>query len=223
MYSCRGGHARLLLLHLYFFAVASVEASLTPILKIASVRQFPGKDCDSRARNAGLKVGDVITSVSGVFGDDMVPVMGKGVERVQDLIAGRMQESDEKLVIEVLRNTDVLARHKATLDAEVQQSLEAGEVAEEINFDDINQDAAFLDKNKRGDVDETADGDCVVNYESDKLIDKIWIDCGDDAGDGSSGEESGAEGPESGAKAEKKKSVDQYELWRTGYGGPTRK
>jgi len=61
---------------------------------------------------AGIEVGDVIVGVSGSF-DDVVEVIGSGLNRVRSLVAGRPKEMN--LILKVIRNTNVQIEHEKTL------------------------------------------------------------------------------------------------------------
>jgi len=61
---------------------------------------------------AGIEVGDVIVGLSGSF-EDVVEVIGSGLNRVRSLIAGRQKEVN--LILKVVRNTNVQAVHEKAL------------------------------------------------------------------------------------------------------------
>jgi len=64
------------------------------------------------ADTAGLLVGDVIVGVSGSF-EEIVEVVGVGLDRVRSLVAGRQDKMN--LILKIVRNTDVLAQHEKAL------------------------------------------------------------------------------------------------------------
>lgn len=64
------------------------------------------------AERAGVEVGDVIVGLSGSF-EEVVEVIGSGLDRVRSLVAGR--QSDKTLILKIIRNTDVLALHEQAL------------------------------------------------------------------------------------------------------------
>lgn len=64
------------------------------------------------AEKCGLQIGDVIVGVSGSF-DDIVEVVGDGLDKVRNLIAGR--NSEDTLILKIIRGTDVMAEHETTL------------------------------------------------------------------------------------------------------------
>jgi len=64
------------------------------------------------ADRAGVLVGDVIVGVSGSF-EDIVEVVGSGLDRVRSLVGGRQDEMN--LILKIVRNTDVLAQHEKAL------------------------------------------------------------------------------------------------------------
>jgi len=64
------------------------------------------------AARAGIQVGDVVTGLSGVFGE-VEDVAGLGLGRVKDLVRGRPRE--ESLTIRVARGTDIYSRHEDVL------------------------------------------------------------------------------------------------------------
>lgn len=65
------------------------------------------------AEKAGLKVGDLLLEVSGVFTDVMEDVTSCGLQRVKNLVSG--YDPENTLVIKVQRGTDVLTRHEQAL------------------------------------------------------------------------------------------------------------
>jgi len=60
----------------------------------------------------GIEVGDVIVGVSGSF-DDVVVVVGSGLNEVRSLVAGRQTEMN--LILKVIRNTNVQTEHEKAL------------------------------------------------------------------------------------------------------------
>jgi len=60
----------------------------------------------------GVNVGDVIVGVSGSF-EDVVEVIGSGLDRVRSLIAGR--QSEMNLTLKVIRNTNIQTEHEKAL------------------------------------------------------------------------------------------------------------
>jgi len=64
------------------------------------------------ADKAGVLVGDVIVGVSGSF-EDIVEVVGSGLDRVRSLVGGRQDEMN--LILKIVRNTNVLAQHEKAL------------------------------------------------------------------------------------------------------------
>lgn len=67
---------------------------------------------DGNAEKFGLQIGDVIVGVSGSF-DDVIEVVGEGLEKVRNLIAGR--NAEDILTIKVVRGTNVMSEHETTL------------------------------------------------------------------------------------------------------------
>jgi len=65
------------------------------------------------AEMVGLKVGDVITGVSAVFGDELQDTSTLGFYKLQSLVSGRQVE--KPLRIRVLRGTNLLKRHEDAL------------------------------------------------------------------------------------------------------------
>ncbi|KAI2510188.1 hypothetical protein MHU86_4220 [Fragilaria crotonensis] len=66
----------------------------------------------SFASQAGLKVGDVILAISGVFGG-MNNVLGRGIDEVTSTVAGRPE--GEALEFRIARGTQVLTQHESAL------------------------------------------------------------------------------------------------------------
>lgn len=64
------------------------------------------------ADKVGLQVGDVIVGVSGSF-DEVVEVVGAGIDRVRSLVAGR--QTSMNLILKVIRNTNVQIEHEKAL------------------------------------------------------------------------------------------------------------
>lgn len=67
---------------------------------------------DGNANQNGILIGDVIVGVSGAF-QDVVNVVESDLDRIRSLIAGK--PPDEVLTLVVLRGSDVLDKHEATL------------------------------------------------------------------------------------------------------------
>lgn len=64
------------------------------------------------AEKFGLQIGDVIVGVSGSF-DDIIEIVGEGLEKVRNLIAGRSPE--ETLTLKIIRGTHVMTEHETAL------------------------------------------------------------------------------------------------------------
>lgn len=64
------------------------------------------------AEKFGLQIGDVIVGVSGSF-DDIIEVVGDGLDKVRNLISGR--NSEDTLILKIIRGTDVMAEHETIL------------------------------------------------------------------------------------------------------------
>mmetsp|Transcript_22562 Transcript_22562/g.37320 ORF Transcript_22562/g.37320 Transcript_22562/m.37320 type:complete len:270 (+) Transcript_22562:120-929(+) len=88
----------------------SVEESLgdTALKPVFVSKVVPG----GNAAKAGIKVGDVIVGVTGIFGG-LRSVLGKGIDEVTSSVAGRAD--DEVLDFRIVRGTRVLNEHESAL------------------------------------------------------------------------------------------------------------
>ncbi|KAL3918965.1 MAG: hypothetical protein SGILL_003990, partial [Bacillariaceae sp.] len=64
------------------------------------------------ADNAGLKVGDVVVGMTGLFGE-LTIVMDAGVEKIKRLVSAVPDE--EPITFQIVRGTEVLERHEAAI------------------------------------------------------------------------------------------------------------
>ncbi|CAB9520212.1 expressed unknown protein [Seminavis robusta] len=112
------------------------------------------------AEKAGIRVGDVLVGVTGLFGD-MTGTVGLGVEKIKGMVASRPEE--EPLQIQVARGTGVLDDHEKAVveicsnessDQEIEQcvvdylsmeDLETEPAAEEETTDDNDDDDDDID------------------------------------------------------------------------------
>jgi len=67
---------------------------------------------DGNAEGAGLKVGDVIVGVTGLFGD-LISTLETDAEKIKRLVSAVAEK--DPLQIQVARGTDVLERHESTI------------------------------------------------------------------------------------------------------------
>ncbi|GMI16748.1 hypothetical protein TrLO_g3671 [Triparma laevis f. longispina] len=183
---------------------------------------FPPDDCFSRARDAGLKVGDVITAVSSMFGSETQDVSGLGLKKVKELVGSRLGTGEE-LTIQVIRGTGVIKRHNAALDVKIAERIAEEDREKEMDlfgtlYAEQNEE---VERGEGGDAEATAD--CIVDYDEDGLIDTLWINCAEDDGetverrvtkDSEVKDEDGV-----GVIEEVEEELDpaeEYEMWRSG-------
>ncbi|GMH80877.1 hypothetical protein TrST_g10821 [Triparma strigata] len=182
---------------------------------------FPPSDCSSLAREAGLKVGDVLTGVSSMFGDDISKCDSGGLKKVKELVQARLGTGEE-LRLEVLRGTGVIQRHNAALDERIREKIMEEDREKEMDL--------FGTLYGGGEEEVVATGggeECVVDYDAEGLIDTLWINCAEEDGEEATAagmkkdsrgnaemEESKLEGDEE--EQEEIDPAEEYELWRTG-------
>ena len=146
---------------------------------------FPPQDCESRARDAGLEVGDVLTSVSSPSSSAPTAVSSTSVSFVKTTISTIMR-SGEALTIQAMRGSGVMERHLVALEEEVKARMME---EDRSNQEDVYS-AIFADSTGAEDEDEDVDedfaiavdedlSDCVIDYDVDGLIDDLWINCVD--------------------------------------------
>ena len=168
-------------------------------------------------------VGDVITDVSGIFGDDVESVVGEdgGLEEVRRRVKGRIGERDKELKIRVLRGSGVKERHdrgfedmvKGRVNEEREGTGGVEDIVSMLNggwYDDTE------DENE--DVEGGETKECGIVWgddDTEDMIDKIWVDC---TGEGEGGESDDGEVSELKEEAEVKELTEEeeYQLWKSG-------
>lgn len=111
---------------------------------------------------AGLKVGDVIMKISGMFEEDMEDVSGVGLSRIKSLISGKPK--DKLLSIHVLRGTDIKSRHEDAL-------LELCDIDEESADTEFMSDCLSTIYQHEEDIPENAD---CVDTDMECMLDKVF-------------------------------------------------
>jgi hypothetical protein len=116
----------------------------------------------------GLKVGDVITGVSAVFGDVVQDTSTLGLYKLQSLVSGRQPE--KPLIIRVLRGTDLLQRHEDAL-----MELCMNPTGDESSWGSCVLTSIYSFEDNEKDEEEAGILPCVASEdESECLLTAIW-------------------------------------------------
>lgn len=69
---------------------------------------------DGNAETVGIETGDVIVGISGSFNNDVVQVVGAGLDKIKGFVAAK-NEGQDTLILKVMRGSNIMRKHETSL------------------------------------------------------------------------------------------------------------